>query len=40
VGKKRYKQSSKTLKKAVWNRWCFWRHKLLCNQSSQCADGL
>jgi len=24
-----------SLKNAVWNRWCFWRHKLPCNQSRQ-----
>jgi len=20
-----------------WNRWCFWHHKLPCNQSHQCV---
>jgi len=26
-----------SLKNAVWNPWCFWRHKLHCNQSRQCV---
>jgi len=24
-----------SLKNAVWNCWCFWRHKLPCNQLCQ-----
>jgi len=28
-------QSKDSLKNTVWNHWCFWRHKLPSNQSSQ-----
>jgi len=27
-----------SLKNTVWNHWCFWRHKLPCNQSGQRVD--